>query len=182
VTEATVSGRIRPTLRTAIVSTLVFGVATAVFAVTGSYPLAVALLVLSGAANLAAMSIGQTLVQLMAPPATRGRVIGRYAMSAKRPAVRQRRVLWPSRRTRPVSSRAMSPALGPHARRNWSGRSARRRRLGLRVPLVQAAADLLRRVRLAPPLVARDHDARGGDARDPGEPEQFPHRGDLHGS
>ena len=33
-------------------------------------------------ANLASMSIGQTVVQLLAPPAERGRVIGVYGMSA----------------------------------------------------------------------------------------------------
>ena len=33
-------------------------------------------------ANLASMSIGQTVVQLLAPPADRGRVIGVYGMSA----------------------------------------------------------------------------------------------------
>jgi MFS family permease len=77
-----VTGRIRPTLRVATVSTLVFGLSTAAFAVTGSYVLALLLLVISGTANLASMSIGQTLVQLMAPPAKRGQVIGLYGMSA----------------------------------------------------------------------------------------------------
>jgi hypothetical protein len=33
-------------------------------------------------ANLASMSIGQTVVQLLAPPGERGRVIGVYGMSA----------------------------------------------------------------------------------------------------
>jgi MFS family permease len=61
---------------------MVFGLATLGFAVTDSYPLAVLLLVLGGAANLATMSIGQTVVQLMAPPDKRGRVIGLYGMSA----------------------------------------------------------------------------------------------------
>jgi len=50
--------------------------------VTNSYPLAILLLVIGGAASLAAMSIGQTVVQLMAPPDKRGRVIGLYGMSA----------------------------------------------------------------------------------------------------
>ncbi len=76
------SGRLRPTVRAAVVSTLVFGLSTLGFAVTGSYPLAILLLVIGGAANLAAMSIGQTVVQLMAPPEKRGRVIGVYGMSA----------------------------------------------------------------------------------------------------
>lgn len=33
-------------------------------------------------ANLAAMSVGQTVVQLLAPAADRGRIIGLYGMSA----------------------------------------------------------------------------------------------------
>lgn len=77
-----ITGRIRPTLRAALVATMVFGLSTIGFAVTGNYLLAVLLLVVGGAANLAAMSIGQTVVQLSAPPDQRGRVIGLYGMSA----------------------------------------------------------------------------------------------------
>ena len=40
------------------------------------------MLLVGGVANLASMSIGQTVVQLLAPPADRGRVIGVYGMSA----------------------------------------------------------------------------------------------------
>jgi MFS family permease len=57
-------------------------VSTAFFAFTGSYALAVLLLVVGGVANLAAMSIGQTVVQLLAPAGERGRIIGVYGMSA----------------------------------------------------------------------------------------------------
>ncbi|BEP15588.1 MFS transporter [Acidothermaceae bacterium B102] len=78
--EAT--GRIRPSVRAATVSTAVYGASTLAFAVTTSYPLALAALVIGGVANLASMSIGQTIVQLMAPPDQRGRVIGVYGMSA----------------------------------------------------------------------------------------------------
>jgi hypothetical protein len=39
------------------------------------------MLVIGGVANMASMSIGQTVVQLLAPPADRGRVIGLYGMS-----------------------------------------------------------------------------------------------------
>jgi MFS family permease len=77
-----VTGRIRPTLRVATVTTFLFGLSTAAFAATGSYGLALTLLVISGIANLASTSIGQTLVQLMAPPGRRGQVIGLYGMSA----------------------------------------------------------------------------------------------------
>jgi MFS family permease len=78
--EAT--GRIRPTVAAAVVSTAVYGAASLLFAASTSYPLAVALLFVGGVANLASMSIGQTVVQLLAPAADRGRVIGVYGMSA----------------------------------------------------------------------------------------------------
>jgi MFS family permease len=78
--EAT--GRVRPTVRAAVASTFVYGLTSLFFAMTASYPLAVALLFAGGVANLASMSIGQTLTQLLAPPADRGRVIGVYGMSA----------------------------------------------------------------------------------------------------
>ena len=78
--EAT--GRIKPNVPAAVVSTAVYGVSTLVFASIGSYPLAVVMLLVGGVANLASMSISQTVVQLLAPPAERGRVIGVYGMSA----------------------------------------------------------------------------------------------------
>jgi MFS family permease len=80
VLEAT--GWIRPTVLSAVISTGLYGLFTFFFAVTPSYPVAVVLLVAGGVANLASMSVGQTVVQLMAPPADRGRVIGVYGMSA----------------------------------------------------------------------------------------------------
>lgn len=76
------TGRLRPSVRTAIWTTVAYGVSTLAFAATGSYLLAVLLLVVSGVANVASTSIGQTLVQLHAPPAERGRVLGVYGMSA----------------------------------------------------------------------------------------------------
>jgi MFS family permease len=76
------SGRIRPTVAAAVVSTGVYGVTGVLFAATASYPVAVLLLLIGGAANLASMSIGQTVVQLRAPAADRGRVIGLYGVSA----------------------------------------------------------------------------------------------------
>jgi MFS family permease len=77
-----VTGVLRPTIATAVVSSLVYGGSTVVFAAVGSYPLAVGMLVLGGMANLAAMSITQTVVQLLAPPEKRGQMIGVYGMSA----------------------------------------------------------------------------------------------------
>jgi MFS family permease len=78
--EAT--GRISPTVRAAVISTAVYGLCSLGFAATGSYPLAIVLLLVGGAGNLASMSIGQTVVQLRAPAADRGRVIGLYGVSA----------------------------------------------------------------------------------------------------
>jgi MFS family permease len=52
------------------------------FALSWSYPLSLTLLVLAGMSNLAAQSIAQTLVQLLAPPDKRGRVVGVYNMSS----------------------------------------------------------------------------------------------------
>jgi MFS family permease len=78
--EAT--GRIRPSVRAAVASTAIYGATTVIFAFTTSYPLAIGMLVISGIANLASMSIGQTVVQLLAPAADRGRIVGVYGVSA----------------------------------------------------------------------------------------------------
>jgi MFS family permease len=77
-----VTGRIKPTVKAAVVSTAIYGVTTVFFALTSSYLLALALLLIGGIANLASMSIGQTIVQLLAPPVGRGRIIGLYGVSA----------------------------------------------------------------------------------------------------
>jgi MFS family permease len=78
--EAT--GWIPATVGAAVISTFLYGVSTLLFATAGSYPLAVLLLVIGGVANLASMSIGQTVVQLLAPPGDRGKIIGVYGVSA----------------------------------------------------------------------------------------------------
>ncbi|MFG1924422.1 MFS transporter [Cryptosporangium sp. NPDC048952] len=80
VLEAT--GWVKPNVRAAVVSTLIYGVTTLIFAVTTNYPLALGMLVLGGVANLAAMSIGQTVVQLLAPAPDRGRVLGVYGTAS----------------------------------------------------------------------------------------------------
>ncbi|WP_035856599.1 MFS transporter [Cryptosporangium arvum] len=80
VLEAT--GWVRPNVKAAVISTLVYGVTTLVFALTTNYPLALGMLVLGGVANLAAMSIGQTVVQLLAPAPDRGRVLGVYGTAS----------------------------------------------------------------------------------------------------
>jgi MFS family permease len=80
VLEAT--GWLKPSVRAAVACTVVYGLTTLVFAVTSSYLLAVVVLVIGGVANLAAMSISQTVVQLQAPPADRGRILGLYGTSS----------------------------------------------------------------------------------------------------
>jgi MFS family permease len=78
--EAT--GRIKPNVKAAVISTGIYGLTSLFFATTGSYALAVVALLIGGVANLASMSIGQTVVQLRANPADRGRVIGVYGVAA----------------------------------------------------------------------------------------------------
>jgi predicted MFS family arabinose efflux permease len=70
------------TVWAAVASTLVYGLATVGFALTGSLAAALALLFVAGVANLASMSISQTVVQLRAAPGERGRVIGVYGVAA----------------------------------------------------------------------------------------------------
>ncbi|HVX43020.1 MAG TPA: MFS transporter, partial [Mycobacteriales bacterium] len=77
-----VTGRIRPNVASAVVTTALYGASTLLFAAVHNYPAAVVLLLVGGIAKLASMSIGQTVVQLAAPAADRGRVIGVYGVSA----------------------------------------------------------------------------------------------------
>jgi MFS family permease len=76
------TGRIKPNVKAAVFSTAVYGLTSLFFAFTASYPVALVMLLVGGVANMASMSIGQTVVQLLAPPADRGRVIGLYGMSS----------------------------------------------------------------------------------------------------
>ncbi|MET7283336.1 MFS transporter [Kribbella sp. NPDC005582] len=80
VIEAT--GWLRPTVRTAVVGTVLYGFCIVVFAITSNYVLALIVLAVSGVANFVSMSISQTVVQLEAPPADRGRIIGLYNTSS----------------------------------------------------------------------------------------------------
>lgn len=76
--EAT--GIIRPSTRAAVISTIVYGLTTAVVALSASYGLAVAALVIGGVASLASQSIAQAVVQLRAPIEQRGRIVGVFNM------------------------------------------------------------------------------------------------------
>jgi MFS family permease len=76
------TGWLKPSVRTAIWSTVVYGGSTVLFALCHNYIAAAFLLVIGGIAALANMSITQTVVQLRAPRAERGQVIGLYGTSA----------------------------------------------------------------------------------------------------
>jgi MFS family permease len=76
------TGWIKLSVRAALWSTLVYGATTVFFAVTHEYLIAAALLVIGGVANLAALSITQTVVQLRAPREKKGQVIGVYGVGA----------------------------------------------------------------------------------------------------
>ena len=76
------TGWIRLSVRAALWSTVAYGVCTVFFAVSHNYLIAAPLLVIGGIANLAAMSITQTVVQLHAPSEKKGQVIGVYGVAA----------------------------------------------------------------------------------------------------
>jgi MFS family permease len=73
---------LEPSPRTALILALVWACALGCFALTYSYPVALVLLFIAGFFELSFSSIAQSLVQLNAPAAIRGRVIGLYGMSA----------------------------------------------------------------------------------------------------
>ena len=73
---------IKPSFRVALFSTLAWSACLLGFAVSQQYPLSLALLIGAGVANLTSQSTAQTLVQLLAPPEKRGRVVGVYTMAA----------------------------------------------------------------------------------------------------
>ena len=73
---------LKSTVRTAVWTTAVYGASTVFFAWTHNWAAAALLLVIGGICNLAAMSITQTVAQLLAPRAKRGQVVGVYGVSA----------------------------------------------------------------------------------------------------
>ena len=75
-------GLLPPNPRTALGLALAWCLAIGGFAASRSYPLALLLLFAAGFLELAFFAMAQTLVQLNAPNAVRGRVIGLFAMSA----------------------------------------------------------------------------------------------------
>ncbi|HUI62270.1 MAG TPA: MFS transporter [Steroidobacteraceae bacterium] len=75
-------GLLRPSARTALVLAMFWCAALGFFAYTSLYPLALALLFAAGFLELSYNSMAQALVQLSAPVAIRGRVIGVFTMAA----------------------------------------------------------------------------------------------------
>lgn len=71
-------GRLRATPLVSVLSELVFAACVLGFALSRIFPLSLALLVVAGAASIVALSTSQTVVQLEAPPALRGRFMGAF--------------------------------------------------------------------------------------------------------
>jgi MFS family permease len=69
---------LRPSVRTAIVCAALWAVAMGLFPMAQNYPAAVALLVVAGVFSIAFTSMAQTLVQMLAPPAVRGKIVGLF--------------------------------------------------------------------------------------------------------
>jgi MFS family permease len=78
--EAT--GWLRPNARTAVWTTVLFGVCTLVFSLTPLFAVAAVALVVGGVANIASASAAQSVVQLEAPAGERGRVVGAFSVFA----------------------------------------------------------------------------------------------------
>ena len=72
------SSLFRPGARTAIVCTILWGIAMGLFPMTNNYVLAVALLVLAGVFNIVFTSMAQTIVQVLAPARLRGTAVGLF--------------------------------------------------------------------------------------------------------
>lgn len=75
------TGAIKVTVNTALAGGALWGVSVAAFALTTSFPAGLVFLFLAGTGQLAFNSIGQTIVQLQAPPEKRGRLIGAFSMA-----------------------------------------------------------------------------------------------------
>jgi MFS family permease len=75
------SGWLQPQPRTAFMLVMIWCCVLAAFAMTTVYPLALAMLFVAGFVDLSYNSMTQALVQLNAPAAIRGRVLGLYSMA-----------------------------------------------------------------------------------------------------
>jgi len=75
------SGWLQPRLMTPFILVMIWCCALGSFALTTSYPLAVALMFTAGFVELGFNSMNQTLVQIHAPAEIRGRVLGLFSMA-----------------------------------------------------------------------------------------------------
>jgi MFS family permease len=75
-------GLLSARVRTAVILAMLWCMALGAFAMTSSYALALPLLFVAGFMELSFSSMAQTLVQVNAPAALRGRVIGVYSMAS----------------------------------------------------------------------------------------------------
>jgi len=75
-------GWLPPSVKSAIVSAILWCVVIASFALSQNYFLSLMLLFFAGILNLAFSSMAQTIVQLRSPPPMRGRLIGLYSMAS----------------------------------------------------------------------------------------------------
>ncbi len=75
-------GWLQPSVKNAIMCAILWCLAITGFAFSYSYPISLLLLFCAGLLNLAFYSMAQTIVQLLAPPALRGRLVGLFAMSS----------------------------------------------------------------------------------------------------
>lgn len=74
-------GTVKVSARMAIVATMVFAAGVLTFALSRSFAMSVAALVIAGMASLVSTSTSQAVVQLQAPEARRGRFLGAFAMA-----------------------------------------------------------------------------------------------------
>lgn len=75
------TGLLRPKVRTAIVCAALWCLAIGLFPAAPTYGVALSILFLAGLLNITFAAMAQTLVQLLAPTALRGRAIGLFNMS-----------------------------------------------------------------------------------------------------
>jgi MFS family permease len=75
-------GWLPPRVSTAMISAILWCLAITGFAISTSYYLSLLFLFTAGVLNLTFSSMGQTIVQLLAPPQLRGRLIGLFAMAS----------------------------------------------------------------------------------------------------
>ncbi len=73
---------LRPNPRTALLLAMAWAIAIGTFAMVHVYPIALAVLFVAGMFELSFNSMAQTLVQMNAPAASRGRVLGLFNMAA----------------------------------------------------------------------------------------------------